>query len=124
MASEPIAQSSQPRATVVIKAEGLDPRSLVSTDELHELFALASYINENSSERFDLSFTSLLIALYCGPHGLSQWFRGYVREDKVDIVAPLKRHGLGQKFVVRKKLNKCLVGLFRNLSSGDIIDLR
>lgn len=101
MASKPIAPRSQPRATVVIEAEGQDPLSFVSTDELHELFALASYINENSSERFDLSFTSLLIALYCGPHRLSQWFRGYVRDDKVDIAALLKTHGLSEKDIPR-----------------------
>jgi hypothetical protein len=101
MASKPIAQRSQPRATVVIETEGLDSLRIVSTGELHELFALASYINENSSEHFDLSFTSLLIALYCGPHGLSQWFRGYVRDDKVDIAAPLKRRGLSEKDIPR-----------------------
>jgi KAP family P-loop domain len=97
MASEPIAQVSQPRATVIIETEGLDPLSIVSTGELHQLFAHASHINEISSEHFDLSFTSLLIALYCGPHGLSQWFRHYVLTDKVDIAAPLKRHGFSEK---------------------------
>jgi len=96
MASKPIGSRSEPRTTVTIKAEGKAPLGFVSTGELHELFNLASYINENSSEQFDLSFTSLLIALYCGPHGLSQWFRDYVRDDKVDIAAPLRRHGLGE----------------------------
>jgi len=73
MAEKPIAQSRQPRATIVIRTEGLTPLSFVSTNELHELLSLASNISENSSEDFDLSFTSLLIALYCGSHALSQW---------------------------------------------------
>ena len=97
MATKPTPLSSQPQATVAIETEGLDPLRFVITGELHELFALASYINQNSNEHFDLSFTSLLVALYCAPHGISQWFRGYVRDDEVDIVAPLKRRGLSEK---------------------------
>lgn len=101
MAEKPIAQGRQPRATIMIRTEGLTPLSLVSTNELHQLLSLASNINENSNEDFDLSFTSLLIGLYCGPHGLSQWFRGYVRDDKVEILAPLKRRGLSEKDIQR-----------------------
>jgi hypothetical protein len=97
MASKPTAQRTQPRATVAIETEGLEPLRFVITGELHELFALASYINETPNEHHDLSFTSLLVALYCSPHGISQWFRAYVRDDKVDIVAPLKRRGLSEK---------------------------
>lgn len=118
MASGPISQPSRPRGRVLIKSEGLAPLSLASTGELHELFALASYINEDSSEGFDLSFTSLLIALYSGPHGLSQWFRGYVREDQVDILAPLKRYGFGEKDIQR------FINVAESLNSkrGDLVN--
>jgi hypothetical protein len=83
--------------TVEVSTDGQPALSLPATHELAELLDLAALVNRDTSERFNLSFSALMIAFYLGKHRISEWYRSFIAEQGADFDAILKYRQLNQK---------------------------
>ena len=95
-----VAQQSSPREvqrTIEVTSEGQPSLRFTATPELIELLDSAALINRNTSERFNLSFSALMIAFYFGRHTISQWYRRFIADGQVDFQAILTYRQLNEK---------------------------
>jgi len=82
-------------------AEGSDkPEEVSCTPSLAQLLALAARIARKHQADFDISFGSILTAFVCLDIPLLQWFKGYVREAKIDLDALLSGQKLNQEELI------------------------
>src|SRR5262245_47786530 len=80
--------------TITISSERQGELSFTATPELLELLDNCAFINANTSERFNYSFSGLLLAFIEGRHGISTWFADYVEKSGPDLKAILRYRGL------------------------------
>lgn len=70
------------------------PEEDPATIALARLLAKAASINQHFETNFDVTFSSMLLAFLACDDALSQWFRNYVAEAKVEVGALLKQRNL------------------------------
>ncbi len=96
MEAQPSSQE-QIQRTVEVASEGQLSLRFTATPELIELLDSAALINSNTSERFDLSFSALMIAFYFGKQTISGWYRKFIVDHQVDFQAILTYRQLNEK---------------------------
>lgn len=101
MTAQPASQSGS-AVRVTIATEDQSSLELTVTPELLELLDLAAFINRGTSERFNLSFSALMIGFYYGKHSISDWYRSYIAEQGADFAAILSYRQLNDKELVRR----------------------
>ncbi|MBV9958835.1 MAG: TIR domain-containing protein, partial [Acidobacteria bacterium] len=72
------------------------PEEVPATPELARLLAKATRINKAFEEKFDLSFSSMLLAFLASDDPLSRWFARYVKDAGIAIDELLKARGIGR----------------------------
>lgn len=84
---------------ILILTENKPPLELTVTPELLELLNLSTLIGRYSSDRFSLSFSTIIIGLCFDSHSISRWFQLYLEDQKVDINSILSRLRLDRKLM-------------------------
>jgi hypothetical protein len=76
---------------------GSSRERIPETLNLQILLSRAMLVNESSPERFDFDFTSLLISFLITNSEISQWFRKYIKENRIRFLDILKHKDLNEK---------------------------
>jgi hypothetical protein len=92
--SSEVAAAAQSRVVQLLREGQTTPDPTPATPALARLLALSSRINRRYEEKFDVSFSSMLIAFLVSDDPLSQWFGKYARDVGVDMDALLRRRNL------------------------------
>ncbi|HEY3230707.1 MAG TPA: toll/interleukin-1 receptor domain-containing protein, partial [Roseiflexaceae bacterium] len=82
------AQAQESAVTIQLLSEGsTTPDELPATAALARLLARATRINHGYEEKFDVTFSSILLAFLADDDPLSRWFQRYVREANIAVDA-------------------------------------